>query len=493
MARILSSRPNIVFHLIAGYCLLSMALRILRSDSLEIDEAEQAFLSQYLMLGYGTQPPFYNWVQYAVAAVFGLSVAALAVVKNGFLFGFLIFYGFAARTITSERSLPAIAMLGVLTLPPVFLLSQRDLSHTVAALFTVSLFLYGFLQTLKNPRLGSYVVTGIAVGLGVISKYNFVIIPIAAIIAVLPEADLRKRLFDWRVLVAVAIAALIVAPHAYWVLENFGHASGGTVAEMKEGADDAALPHVVEGLFSLLTATVKGIALSLLVFMLIFRKELGRILKAENQWTRIIGRMLVICFVLLVLVVAGIGATHIRPKWLSLFTALLPLYLVLKIDAAGVDATPRLPAFLTVAGILAVGVVVMLWARVFIGPMLGDYSFAHTPYAGFAHAVAEAHQTPPAAVLVDDRIVAGNLRIQFPQIPVVMPGFPAGDVLLPSGPVLAVWPAEGEEGNRIPPRLAKILSANGRDIGSLAVAVVPVPYNAGRAGDLYRFGYTWAP
>lgn len=494
MRSLLVRRPDLLYVLIAGYCLLSIILKVLRPDSLEIDESEQALLSQYLLLGYGAQPPFYNWLQYGVVALFGISVASLAIVKNGLLFLFLLFYGLTARLLSSSRLVPAVAVLGVLTLPPVFLLSQRDLSHTVAALFAVSLFLYGFFRALKSPpKVGHYLLVGVAVGLGAISKYNFVILPVAALLAILPEAKLRKYLFDWRVLASVAVCAMIVAPHAYWIVNNLGHATGVTVAEMKEGADSARLPHAIQGLVSLAVAALKGVALTLAVFGLLFYADVGRILRAESLGTRVIGRMIVACFLIIAFIVVAMDATHIRAKWLALFTALLPLYLTLKIDAADLDPARRLPALFSISGILSVGVIVMLWARVFVGPMIGDYSFAHTPYNGFASTVRADPGPPPVAIVVDDRIVAGNLRIQFPDTPIILTGFSKeAEKHLPPGRILAAWSAEGKGREEVPPRITGLLQLMPVRIADAKPTIVSVPYNAGRPGDTYTFAYIWA-
>lgn len=496
MRNLLSKRADAIYVLVAGYCLLSVALKILRPDSLEIDESEQAFLSQYLMLGYGAQPPFYNWLQYGAATVFGISVASLTILKNALMCGFLVFYGLTARTLTDGRSLPAVAILGVLTLPPVFLLSQRDLSHTVAALFSVSLFLFCFFRVLKlPPRIGGYLLVGAAVGVGILSKYNFVIVPAAALLAILPEASLRKRVFDWRVLACAVAGAIVIGPHVYWVINNLEHATGVTVSEMKEGAETALLPHWIEGLLSLVIAAIKGVAPPVVVFAAAFYSDIGKILRAESIWTRVLGRMLLASFVLVALIVIVMGATHIRVKWLALFTALVPLYLTLKIDAARVDPAPRLPILLSVAGLTSVGVVLMLWARVFIGPMIGDYSFAHTPYNGFARVVSAEADVPPAAIVVDDRIVAGNLRIQFPDTPIILTGFSPdlkGESTMPKGRILAVWPVEGEKREQLPPRIEKLLAEQNLAVTSPEPTFVSIPYNAGRPGDVYEFGYVWA-
>ena len=200
---------------LACYFLLNIALRLTLPHTLDLDEAEQSFFSQYLLAGYNEQPPFYNWMQYAVVSVTGISMWAISVPKNILLFSCYLFYGLAAREVLKNRSLAAVAMLSLITLPQVGFLAQRELTHTVALLFASSLFLFGFFRTLQRPTLGSYLVIGIATGIGLISKYNFVILPFAALMAVLPNREWRSRLFDWRLLVAIVVAGLIA-----WIIAD---------------------------------------------------------------------------------------------------------------------------------------------------------------------------------------------------------------------------------------------------------------------------------
>ena len=122
------------------------------------------------------------------------------------------------------------AMLSLITLPQVGLMAQRELTHTVALLFATSLFLFGFFRTLRQPTITSFLVIGIATGIGLISKYNFAILPASALIAVLPDREWRSRLIDWRLLPAIVVAILIVLPHAGTVFVgtgNGGHCVAG--------------------------------------------------------------------------------------------------------------------------------------------------------------------------------------------------------------------------------------------------------------------------
>ncbi|ACP24593.1 hypothetical membrane spanning protein [Sinorhizobium fredii NGR234] len=491
MRDVVERRPNLVFIVLAGYFLLCVVLRLAASPSLEIDEAEQAFLSQFLQLGYGPQPPFYNWLQYGLAQLIGTSLATMTILKNGLLFLCCLFYGLAAQLVLNDRRLSAMAMFGILSLPPVFLLAQRDLSHTVAALFAVSLFLYGFLRTLTRPSLFSYLLTGVAVGIGVISKYNFVVVPVAAILAVLPERDLRKRIFDWRILAAIAIAGIIALPHGLWVLQNLDAASSGTLNEMKERAAEGRLMQTFHGVLALSSAIIGGSLVPLLVFGLVFRGKIRTIWRAESQWTRIMGRMIAISLLAVLLVVLGVAATHVREKWLVLFLALLPLYLCLKVEAAQIDPAPGFRRFVPLIACIVLGALVIVSARAVVRPWFGDYSKLNIPYAGFVEAVVEAEGRPPALVLTNDRQIAGNIRTRLADATVLIPHLSAvPPAEAAKRPLLVVWRDETNP-TPLPATLSEALKASGVPKSAATPRRLELPYIYASGPERYGFSYIW--
>ncbi len=73
-------------------------------------------------------------------------------------------------------------------------------------------------------------------GFGIITKYNFVIVPVAAILAMLADRESRERLLDRRVIVAIIAALAISLPHLVWAVTHFEAATEGTIDAMREGA-----------------------------------------------------------------------------------------------------------------------------------------------------------------------------------------------------------------------------------------------------------------
>ncbi|WP_337266428.1 glycosyltransferase family 39 protein [Oryzifoliimicrobium ureilyticus] len=423
MRNLLARRPNTIFALLLAYFILAIIIRVARPGALSADDEEQAFLSQFLLLGYGKQPPLYNWLQYGLAEIIGLSVFSITFLKNALLCAFCFLYGIAARVVIRNENLAYIAMVGVLALPAVFLLSQRDLSHTVVALVAVALLLFAFFRILKEPDLTGYMLAGLAIGLGILSKYNFVIVPAAALIAMLPDPAFRRRLFDIRVLVAFLVAAIILAPHCYWLLAHHDQVTGSTLAEMKEGAEKAHMPLFILGVLSLAQATLFASAPPAAAFALIFRKDVMAIAKAGDRWTAVVGRMFVICILFVLVIMIGTGATHMREKWLIFFTALLPIYFALKVQAAGIDVKSRLAEMTALAAVLCIGALIAVHGGVIARHLMGRDSRHTVPYDKLATKLKQEGPLPTLFV-ASEMTLAGNMKLQLPSALFLYPGMP---------------------------------------------------------------------
>jgi 4-amino-4-deoxy-L-arabinose transferase-like glycosyltransferase len=488
-------RPELVFWLIGAYYAIAVIVRVLRSEGLQTDEAEQLFQSQFLLMGYGRQPPFYNWLQYGAVQLFGPSIFALSIVKNLLLFLSCVFYGLAARSVLQDRVLSSAAMLGVLALPAVTVLAQRDLTHAVATMFSVSLFLYAYLRTLTRPSLWGYVLTGIAVGIGAISKYNFVIVPLAAVLAILPEAELRKRLFDWRVLPALLVAAAICLPHGLWALHNVDTATSGTLDAMREDSTGNAILDRLHGVSMLVVSAVTSSLTLLAFFALAFHRDLKAALRAGNVWSRVVGRAFLISLIMIGLISIGLGATTISQKWLSPFLLLLPLYLCLKLEAAGADSGRGISRLVWPVSILAFGFVLYLVAGNLAAPFLGRYQKESLPGVPFIQQViaSRGDRPEPGYILTADPALAASARLAAPKARVLMPAFtqaPALDDAARALPGLLVWKI-GAADKAMPDALRDFAAGQGIAPDSLVALRIDVPYHFSGGRDTTPFGYAW--
>jgi 4-amino-4-deoxy-L-arabinose transferase-like glycosyltransferase len=494
----LARHAGAVYLLLAAYFAVNVLLRLLGPASLELDEGQQLFYAQWLAVGYDSQAPLYNWLQYWVVQLLGDTMLALALLKNLMLFLSYLLFGLAAQLIIRDRALAVVATLGLITMPQVGYEAQRDLTHTVALLFASCMFFYFFVRALQRPTTLNYVLAGVAVGIGILSKYNFVLLPVASILALLPDRKLRERLFDVRVLLVVAVAAVIVAPHALWFLDHIDQATGRTVTKLTRDADGARLHQIGMGLFSLVEAVVTVSVLTVLLFAAAFGRAFFRSFRAENQWTRLIERIFLASILLLVLVIVIGGATYVRHRWISPLFFLLPIYLAAKLDASGESLAHTGKR---TYGIIVLAVMVFIPALLYSRPLIrgatGEYGKQNVPYGPAVVEILASNPDRPSVILTGDHQLAGNLRLHASGIPVALPGYEAMErpfLFDATHPVLAVWRSrlKGNRVQKVPPDMLawfdrKAMLAG----GALDVRDAALPYNYGRDGDVYHFSYAW--
>ncbi len=477
---------------LACYFLVNLLVRLALPHGLELDEAEQTYFSQWLLAGYSSQPPFYNWLEYAAVHGLGMSLATLSLLKNLLLFSTYLFYWLAARQVLTDKRLAIVAALGLLTIPQVAFEAQRDLSHTVAAMFGAALFLFALLRLLSRPSFASFMLFGLATGIGGITKYNFAVVPIAAGIAVLSDREMRSRILDWRIVPAGMLALAIVTPHAFWLINNFEAAGGHTMKKLVND-ETGFLVSLVDGFGSLALSTLGFIALTLVIFAAVFREHVGAVLRARSPWTRLVGRMLGLCVGLIVLMILFAGLENVRDRWLAPILLAVPLYLALKVDAAHIPALPGIRRLWGVAGVIMVLIPLILYGRVASSPFTGKYGYVNIPFAAFATLVAEKAAGANTIVVASDGQLGGNIRFNLPDQPVLTPRPPLGlppQPLLEFDRVVLVW--RNSDGST-PAPLQAIFSTylNGEDITAAPRedGVVAFPYAWGHPGDQYRFAY----
>ncbi|MCX7302730.1 MAG: glycosyltransferase family 39 protein [Hyphomicrobiales bacterium] len=491
----LAGRDGAVYLLLAAYFMINVVLRLASPASLELDEGQQLFFAQWLAPGYDSQPPFYNWLQYGVVQLLGSSVLAISALKNLMLFLSYLMFGLTAHLVIRDRTLAVIATLALITIPQVGYEAQRDLTHTVAVLFSACMFALFFFRALQQPTVTNYALVGVAIGFGILSKYNFALLPTAAALALLTDRSLRARLVDPRVLVTVAIATLIVLPHAVWFFGHVDEATDRTVLKLTADAGTGRFDQISAGFFSLTGALAAFAGPTLLVFAIAYRGALTRAWASQTDWTRLIGRMFLAALVLLLLIVLA-GASNIKDRWLVPLFFLLPIYLCAKIEAAGETSPAAGRRFAGVVLAVMAIVPLVLFTRPQILGATGQYGKQNVPYGPATAEILASGSNRPSIILAIDHQLAGNLRLHGPGIPVTVAGYEAFEqpfVFDAGHPILAVW-RRRDGAPSINPSEGMWTWLNDR--GGLADRALDVrdaalPYHYGRDGDLYHFSYAW--
>jgi hypothetical protein len=184
---------------------------------LDPDESYYWEWSRRLALGYYDHPPAIAYLIRAGTAIFGptaLGVRFVPILANlgGGLMMLLI-----ARRLGGARAARDAALL-VLSLPIVAV--WLILAFPDCPLFLANgLALYAVVRALEAPpgsrrALGWWLASGVALGLGLVSKLLAVLLPFGILLALLWRPDLRRRLAEPGPYLACLLAGLIVVPTA---------------------------------------------------------------------------------------------------------------------------------------------------------------------------------------------------------------------------------------------------------------------------------------
>ncbi|TXH67632.1 MAG: glycosyltransferase family 39 protein [Thiothrix sp.] len=184
---------------------------------LYVDEAQYWYWAQDLAWGYYSKPPMIAAIIAATTAVCGDSEPCVRA-------GSLLFYPlstfvlfFLTRRLFDEK-IAFIAAVIFISLPAVGL-SSLLISTDVALFFFWTLALFAFVRVLDTDAWWAWILLGIALGLGLLTKYTMGIFFLSAAFYLILSG--RWHFFiKLRAWVAVLIAALIFAPNLWWNWQN---------------------------------------------------------------------------------------------------------------------------------------------------------------------------------------------------------------------------------------------------------------------------------
>jgi len=190
------------------------------------------------MTTYAYYPPIFDLVTTGFFQVFGVNEFAGRMVAVTFaLLAIWLVFEFTKKTYGQKHALLASILLG--TMPGVFWLSRVTMLETML-IFFFTLVMFAFYSWLSNS--GNYralVFSGLALGIGILAKYQIVVAALAMLLCILFLARKRLKLNLAKFALIAVVVVLVVAP---WFVAIY-HYNGMTKFEtiqyvMSEGGQD---------------------------------------------------------------------------------------------------------------------------------------------------------------------------------------------------------------------------------------------------------------
>ena len=425
------SEPQSVVSFLFLYCALNFLVRSVITPNFTLDKSEQLLFGQSLRWDYGGgQPPFLAWLSWASFTATGGSRTAFLLLKYVLMaLGLMAYFG-AARLVIRDTLFAALATFALLATISVGYLPLIDKPQIVLLTTMLAAYMWADARVLVRGTWSDHLILGVVTGLGILSGYIFLILPVALGIGTAFVLRLRARLKPLPLLLAAIVAAAIAAPTAL-----APHAAAPTSSDLG----------FLRNSGQLLLAIVTFLLPAALVFPLLYWRACKPLEPSDpddRAWLRSY-EVAAIAGILMALGAVFFAASDSVIKsapYAAMLTVPVCAFLRARI-AGGADRANKI--FAAFVAIFALGV---MGSRVAVFETHVDDCKAcreYWPMPTYADGLRQAG-FQQGTILGASSDLAGNLRYRFPQSRVVTPGYAPGvfgpD---PGGQCLVVW--EGEK------------------------------------------------
>jgi 4-amino-4-deoxy-L-arabinose transferase-like glycosyltransferase len=356
------------------YCAVYLLLRLLVSPTMEMSEAEQFLDASAFSLGYSQQAPLYSWIVKAASALFGMNFVTIIAVKYFLLFLFYLVFFLLAREFWDGGK--ALVITGSLLLFPVYSYeTHRDLTHTILLSLMAVATCYLYIRMVRQKKTAHYVLAGILIGLGILSKYNFVFFPAALFVASLFSEEGRRVIFDKRIVLVFLCSALVLLPHLLWLAQmHFPSVHYAFIRAKAGGMASQPMSRTASIVFS----SFAEVLLFLLVLGIIFRGHFSRSENSGERLLRLFRPLALGAMVIPLLVMVLLGTGNFTGRWLApgLFT--LPFAIFSFVDMG--RATRQVKLLAAICLLIAVSVVIARAVVGFLPDVTGKVERIHIPF-----------------------------------------------------------------------------------------------------------------
>ncbi len=180
------------------------------------DEAYYWIWSQNFSFGYYSKPPMIAWIIKLFTSLCGESEFCIKLPSSILYFFSSIFIYLSAKELYNEKTAFYASIL-FFTLPSVFL-SSLIISTDSVFLFFWALSLYLFIKVLKSNALFLWILLGVSLGFGLLSKYTMILFAVGALFYIyLYKRELFKKS---GVYLTAIVSFLIFLPNLIWNFQN---------------------------------------------------------------------------------------------------------------------------------------------------------------------------------------------------------------------------------------------------------------------------------
>jgi 4-amino-4-deoxy-L-arabinose transferase-like glycosyltransferase len=453
--------PRFFWLALAFFLVAHIVLRLWETPNLAKNDVQEAIAAQVWAWGYHPRnPPLHTWLLMSAYALFGERLAAHVFLRYALLGLTIAFAYLCGRRLFSNHIWATLCALSLTLLAPFAWTVHTALTHTLLLAAANLAVLWALMRLSAKRRAIDYALFGVIVALGLLAKYSFALFLLPMLGAVALQSELRPALRDRRIWLSLAVAAIMLAPHALWMLQARFDFIGFLSDKQQSAVPQPYWRDLFSGFGALGYAALNFFIPLLLVFAAVFWGAFKTKPKTEaNAWERAIAQLVLLSLMLLILDIVVFRATAFEQRYMMCALIAAPLWAWAWLERRG--PSPRARAAFALGAVM-VGLVVFAgligraeleqrtcrrcWEEMAAADLVSEVRFA-----GFVD----------GTIIADHYNVAGNMRLAFPHARIYAANYEVAQPAF-SGPgaCLLVWDARNS-GDALPESLAHALAQRG--------------------------------
>jgi 4-amino-4-deoxy-L-arabinose transferase-like glycosyltransferase len=319
-------------------------------------DALSMLAAQKLVVAYQVgQPPLFDWSVWAVQQLLGPTAFSIYLTKYAFMGTAGMFVYWATLAATAHARAAAVASLSLMLLFNVGMTSHDQSTHSVALIAALAATFHFFIMLAKRAAWRDYIGLGLSIAAGTLSKYGYLIMPVAFSLAFLASPRLRDRILCARFALALALATALALPFAVWLVLHFDQLVARTSSELIELQDAPYLTRVGSALtefaYSFAVYCLPAMPVLWILFPRLLTRGPTRLRVQQGRLPDVIGLALIIGVAIAILLILASGIDVMRSRYMHVLALLVPTYAAMYVQPEELTRR-RFAVFLGIVAVL---------------------------------------------------------------------------------------------------------------------------------------------
>jgi len=414
-----NDRDSIFIIVISIYLLLHFLIRIVFSQTFQVDDAEQIRLAQTFALGYPIpQPPLYSWLAWTLFQLFGSSLFSLTLLKYLLIGLTFWFIWLSSNYLFRHKQTNWLATTSFLLMPSFAWHMHQGFTHTILLGFSIAMSLHALLKLHHYMRTRDYLYLGVALGTGMMAKYSFILFMLPLLLSTLTVREYRKFLIHPGIFLTLTTLFLVTAPHIFWLTQHH-HEIFNTIDQKLQVSGDNPIFERLLSLWNFITSATAFVTPWIIIFAVLTGKRLFSSRPTQRAPSSyLLSRFYWAIILSIVLLSLFLAMPHFKVRWFHPLMMLFPLWWLTYIESDTPLPKQSIHWIRRITVALSILILSIRIIQLTIGPELGYHSRLNRP---IIETLTKLSNIPRSTQLVtEDPFLGAHLLSYYSDIPVTI-------------------------------------------------------------------------